>query len=146
MAHNCSMITDQEVVALLYEYHPSSDEGQPKLMLMENNVICLSHSLLQDHYRYTTVSVKYVNFPNGFMQNETLTAVMDIGCSAENKWESNVLGNTAFKLSDSILSASHLRSDCRTCNGVVSEADPVTHCVGKTNFFTLAMGVHVCLI
>ena len=130
MSQNCSIITDQEIIDLLYIYHPSFDEGQPNLFLVEYNITCLSHSIVQDHYSYVTASVKYVNSPQGFTMNQTFIAAMDVGCSYDNQWDSNVLGVTAFKWSDMVPS-NVLRSDCSVCNGAVNNSDPVTHCVGE---------------
>ena len=131
-AQNCSFITDQELFVLMQDYyHPSTDEGQPNLFIMDYNITCLSHSILQNHYRYTTVSVKYLILPQGFKKNETLTAMLDIGCSTENKWDPDVLGNTAFKWS-SPTSNNNPRSDCTLCNGDMYGADIDTHCVGNS--------------
>ena len=140
MAQNCSIISTPEVKSLLQIYHPSTD-GQLELILVDYNVTCLSHSILENHYRSTTISVKYINLSSGFQNNETFVALIDIGCSQLNEWDPTVLGrDNAFMWSEAVPSYS-LRSDCRMCiSGSHSElgniSDPQTHCVGELLLFS----------
>ncbi len=130
LSQNCSLISNQEILDLLYEYHPSFDEGQPNIFLVNYNITCLSRSIVKDRYSFVTISVKYMNWPQGFKMNETFVAVIDIGCTYDNKWNSDVLGNTAMIWSEPIPSVV-LRTDCRSCNRAVNNSDPITHCVGE---------------
>ena len=133
-SQNCSLITHDIVTELLPQIHPSSD-GNEGLYLLNFNITCLSASHVQDCYRYTTIFTTYI--VSSSESNETITALIDLGCSSKNKWDPSVLGAEASYISNPISLVENLRLDCALCassthpisKGLIS--DPTTHCIGK---------------
>lgn len=128
-SQNCSTITKDTLESFLYEYHPTTDEGPSNLVLLESRTVCLSHAKMQQRYAYTTVSVKYISqsYDNN---NETHSAIIDIGCGVNDQWDIDVLGSNTMKWSSTYDTTVSMRSDCRLCDGSLSDADQSTHCVG----------------
>ena len=139
-SQNCLLITHDIVTELLPQLHPSSD-GNEGLYLLSFNITCLSASHVQDCYRFTTIFTTYI--VSSSKSNETITALIDLGCSTENKWDPSVLGAEISYISNPINLTENLRLDCALCassihprsNGLIS--DPTSHCVGKETIYIL---------
>ena len=141
-AQNCSLISLEDVNRLLPELYPmaSSDGGPLSFSVMEFNVTCLAAAIVKKHYRFVTVSVHFnvSELGNGMM--EPLSAMLDVGCSSDNQWESSVLGSagtfTRVNPTDSRFAAPVLtRLDCAKCarknHNQKLLFDMLSHCHGQ---------------
>lgn len=139
-SQNCSLITHDIVTELLPQLHPSSD-GNEGLYLLSFNITCLSASHVQDCYRFTTIFTTYI--VSSSKSNETITALIDLGCSTENKWDPSVLGAEISYISNPINLTENLRLDCALCASSIHPrsnrliSDPTSHCVGKETIYIL---------
>lgn len=129
------MITSEKLLEVLPVFHPSLDDNTIEtFQLISTNTTCLALSTIQYKYRYVSVSITYkVSFSNGL--NETYTALIDLGCSTDNKWDTKVLGpEVSFAYIDPVPSNS-LRIDCAKCVSNTHpsniNSDPITHCQSK---------------
>lgn len=139
-AQNCSLISLEEVNQLITELCPCSDSSATSFSVLGFNVTCLALAVLQDHYRFVTV---YVDFTlsqfSGDGVVESLSALMDVGCSSDNRWESSVLGLAGtFTWMDTVDpgAAPGMRTDCAECAGKSYDQDlfldTLTHCLGQS--------------
>ena len=135
-SQNCSLITHEEVEELIPQFDPLLDGGEVVFTLLGYNISCLSLSQVQNHYRFTTISVTY---SSSFVENEILTALVDIGCSSKNKWEISVLGMENTIMWSQPTPADRLRRDCAICisdkHYMGNTSDPITHCVGMFDYY-----------
>lgn len=135
---NCRLINASEVDSILSQVHPPSDWVVQPLQLVDYNITCLAVSSLRDRYRYTSVSVTYLN------KNEALTAMLDVGCSAEtDQWDPLVLGDDETFVWTSGVVAGPARRDCASCMNTAA-SDNLTHCVGKIKSIPLSTSAVCC--
>ena len=138
-SQNCTMITFTKLSKLLPVFHPKSDDsaGDHSFQLLDFNTTCLSLSDIQYRYRYITLSTTYTvtTLFNG--NNETFTALIDLGCSAlTNDWDPEILGPDVSLTYNEPVSKDLLRIDCAKCisnthpSSSINGTDSITHCQG----------------
>ena len=138
-AQNCSLIALEDLNRLLPEVYPSSDGGPRSFSILDFNVTCLAAAVVKQRFRFVTVYVHFnVNeLVNGIV--ESLSAMLDVGCSSDNQWESSVLGPggtfTRVDTNDPRFAAAvETRLDCAKCAGKkynqLLHFDMLTHCHG----------------
>ena len=116
LCENCTYPNDGDLKDVI---HSSITAGWFPPPQSNFTVLCLSHSLERDRYRFATVLVEYSCVGLGTCPNVPTVEELIIGCM-EHNWY--LLSNASVVANFS----TELRQDCASCS-----ADSVTGCLGE---------------